>query len=284
MKPVRNVFAQMINQLRSTFLRLCVYLMFIASLAMPISASAASGVAQGYKVAGNVVVGMSVSLLNDTVYPSTPQNQANLLGVVVAQNSVAVTLASEANQAQVITNGVASAFVSNINGDIKNGDQLVPSPIEGVLMKATEPGRAMGSAQQDFNISAQGVQKKQIKTKDGSSKETYIGTIQILVARNDFSPTPAEVPRILSPFQSIFTGVAGRSVSVPRTIAAISIFAVAVISSMVIMYSGVSNGIRSIGRNPLSKGEVYIGLLQVFAIILLILIISLVIMLLIIRG
>ena len=254
------------------------------SLMFPISAIAANGVAQGYKVGTNVVVGMSVSLLNDTVYPSTPQNSGNILGVVVSQNSVAVTLASEANQAQVITNGVANAFVSDINGDIKNGDPLVPSPIEGVLMKATEAGRSIGSAQQDFNTGAQGVQKKDIKTKDGTTKSTSIGTIQILVARNDFVPKPADVPKVLSPFQSIFTGVAGHTVTVPRTIAAVVIFAVAVIAAMIVMYSGVSNGIRSIGRNPLSKGEVYLGLLQVFGIILLILIISFAIMLLIIKG
>jgi hypothetical protein len=62
------------------------------------------------------------------------------------------------------------------------------------------------------------------------------------------------------------------------------IFAIAIVAAMIVMYSGVSNGIRSIGRNPLSKGEVYLGLLQVFGIILLILIISFAIMLLIIKG
>lgn len=259
-------------------------LMIGIGLILPASALAANGVAQGYKVGTNVVVGMSVSLISDTVFPSTPQNSGNLLGVVVSQNSVAVTLASESNQAQVITNGVANAFVSDLNGEVKNGDPLVPSPIEGVLMKATEAGRSMGSAQQDFNTGAQGVQKKDIKTKDGTTKVVNIGTIQILVARNDFVPKPTDVPRILSPFQSIFTGVAGHTVTVPRTIAAVVIFAVAVIAAMIVMYSGVSNGIRSIGRNPLSKGEVYLGLLQVFGIVLLILIISLVIMLLIIKG
>ena len=151
-------------------------------------------------------------------------------------------------------------------------------------MKATEAGRAMGSAQQDFSASSSNVQKKDIKTKDGTTKQASIGTIQILVARNDFVPKPVEVPKALSPFQAIFTGVAGHTVTVPRTIAAVVIFAIAIVAAMIVMYSGVSNGIRSIGRNPLSKGEVYLGLLQVFGIILLILIISFAIMLLIIKG
>lgn len=270
--------------LKLTWLRLSIWGYVLLCLLLPASAMAANGVAQGYKASNNIVVGMSVSLLSDTVYPASTQNQNNLLGVVVAQNSVAVSLASETNQAQVITSGVANAFVSNLNGEIVSGDPLLPSPIEGVLMKATEAGRSMGTAQQDFKTTAQGVQKRQIKAKDGSTKDTYIGTIQVLVARNDYAPKPADVPKILTPLQSLFTGVAGHTVSVPRTISAVVIFAIAVIAAMVILYSGVSNGIRSIGRNPLSKGEVYVGLLQVFAIIVLILIISLVIMLLIIKG
>ena len=82
--------------LRKLGLWLNLSFMVAISLIFPISASAANGVAQGYKVGPNVVVGMSVALLNDTVYPSSPQNQNNLLGVVVSSNSVAVTLASEA--------------------------------------------------------------------------------------------------------------------------------------------------------------------------------------------
>lgn len=253
-------------------------------LFLPTAVNAANGVAQGYKLGSNVVVGMSVALVDGSVYPATTQNQNNILGVVVTQNSVAVTLATEANQAQVITSGVAVAYVSNINGDIKNGDSLAASPLEGVLMKATEAGPSLGTAQQDFNTKSDGVQQKNIKTKAGSTKKVSIGTVPILVSRNDYVPKQADVPLFLSPFQSIFTGMAGRSVSTPRTIAAIAIFAVAVIAAMIVMYSGVSNGIRSIGRNPLSKGEVYIGLLQVFGIVLLIMVISLVIMLLIIRG
>ena len=78
-----------------------------------------------------------------------------------------------------------------------------------------------------------------------------------------FIPKPTEVPKALSPFQNIFTGVAGHDVSVPRTISAVIIFGIAILAVMIILYSGVSNGIRSIGRNPLSKGEIYLGLLQV---------------------
>ena len=254
------------------------------SLCQPFIALANEGVAQGYKASKNVLTGMSVSLVENSVVPANTENQNNLLGVVVSQSSVTVALSTESNQAQVVTSGVAKAFVSNINGDIVNGDALVPSPIEGVLMKATENGPSIGNAQQNFDVNAKDIENKTIKAKDGSNISTSIGTISILISRNDFVTKPAEVPRILSPFQSIFTGFAGHNVSTTRTVISVIIFALAVIAAMIVMYAGVSNGIRSIGRNPLSKGEVYVGLMQVFGIILLILTIALIFMLLIIKG
>ena len=273
-----------LNYFKHLGLKLITLFAVIAVFLIPTQALAANGTAQGYKVSGTIQAGMSVALLGDTLYTANQDNQGNLLGVVVLQGDVTISLTTSANQAQVITSGVANAFVTNLSGDIKNGDQLVPSPLSGVLMKASDAGRAMGSAQQDFSATNANTQTKQVTAKDGTTKQAMIGTIQVLVARNDFIPKPTEVPKVLSPFQNIFTGVAGHDVSVPRTITAVVIFAIAIIAVMIILYSGVSNGIRSIGRNPLSKGEIYLGLLQVFGIILLILAISFIIMILIIRG
>ncbi len=250
----------------------------------PSQAFASINVTQGYKVQGDIVASMAVSLLGDTLYSANQDNQNSLLGVAVLQNQVAISLSTSPNQTQVITGGIANGFVTDLNGDIKNGDPLVASPLSGVLMKATDAGKSIGSAQQDFNSTTAGAQPKPVTTRDGVNKQAYIGIIQILVSINDYVPQPPELPQPLSPFQNIFSGVAGHDVSWPRSIAAIIIFALAIISAMVILYSGVSNGIRSIGRNPLSRREVYIGLLQVFGIILLILTISFSIMIIIIRG
>ncbi len=261
-------------------------LLVFALIISPSHALGATGVAQGYKVQGDIVAGMAVSLLADTLYPANQDNQNSLLGVAVLQAQVAVSLSNTTspNQAQVITGGIANGFVTNLNGDIKNGDPLVASPLSGVLMKATTAGKSIGSAQQDFNSTTAGAQPKQVTTKDGVNKQAHIGTIQILVSLSDYVPKPPELPQALSPFQNIFSGVAGHDVSLPRSIAAIIIFAIAIISAMAILYAGVSNGIRSIGRNPLSRREVYFGLLQVFGIILLILTISFSIIIIIIRG
>ena len=272
------------NRLKHIISRSRVLFLVPVLLFLPAQVVAASGVTQGYKVQGSVSSGMAVSLISETIQAATSDNQDHLLGVVVQQNSVQVSLTTGTNQAQVITSGEASVYVSNINGDIKAGDQLVPSPIAGALMKATESGRAMGSAQQDFNSKSNNAQNKQVTTKNGQSKQVQIGTITILVSRNDYQPPQPKVPAIFAPFQNIFSGATGHNVSTQRTIIATVLIFIALVSSMIILYSGVSNGIRSIGRNPLAEGEVFLGLLQVAIIILVILAATFSIILVIIRG
>ena len=63
--------------LRKLGLWLNLSLIMALGLLFPATALAANGVAQGYKVGPNVVVGMSVSLLNDTVYPDRKSTRLN---------------------------------------------------------------------------------------------------------------------------------------------------------------------------------------------------------------
>src|ERR1700760_3123898 len=59
---------------------------------------------------------------------------SQLIGVI--GNQPLVELGSGAEQVQVVVSGLSVAFVSNINGDIKTGDKVTASPIDGVGMKA----------------------------------------------------------------------------------------------------------------------------------------------------
>lgn len=257
---------------------------FFVLVFIPAQALAATGVSQGYKVQGSLSNGMTVSLLGSTLSAATPENQDHLYGVVVKKEDAAVSVSTETDQAQVITSGSASAFVSDINGNIKAGDHLTISPIAGVLMKAVEAGKVIGVAQQDFSASNAGVQSKTITAKDGAAKQVAVGGVSVSVAVSDYQPKATEVPAILLPVQNVFSGAAGHDVSTIRTIIALVIFLMALIVSMIILYSGVSSAIRSIGRNPLAKSEIFMGLLQVVGIILVILVATFGIMVVIIKG
>ncbi|MBD3366535.1 hypothetical protein GF360_04350 [candidate division WWE3 bacterium] len=76
----------------------------------------------------------------------------NMYGVVVEEPAIALndrTLDAE-NSIRVISSGEAYIKVSTINGDIKMGDFLTSSSIEGVAQKADVSGYVIGTALEDY--------------------------------------------------------------------------------------------------------------------------------------
>ncbi len=250
----------------------------------PLAAQADSTVSQGYQVQGNVPVGSAVALNQTNLSLATSANQQYLYGVVVRASDVSLNVDSTGNQVEVVTTGLVPVAVSDLNGAIVAGDELAPSPIAGVVMKATEPGKVLGTAQQAFGPGSSGAQTKSLTAKDGSVKQVSVGTIPVVVGVSDFQPKTTPVPAILVPLQSAFSGAAGHNVSTVRTVLALLVFIVALIIVMIILYSAVSGGIRSVGRNPLAKSAVFVSLLQVSAIMIVILLVAFSIILIIIRG
>lgn len=80
--------------------------------------------------------------VNDNIVGVTSKNPAFLGGQNLGNGSIAVGLT-----------GQVKVKVSNLNGDIKAGDALVPSYIPGVAVKAIREGRMVGHAVSDFNSS-----------------------------------------------------------------------------------------------------------------------------------
>lgn len=258
--------------------------LLLVSLLVPSTALADSVVSQGYQVQGNLPAGAAVSLSQSTLSLASATNAQYLYGVVVQPSDVSLNINSASNQVQVVTAGLVPTAVSDINGDIKAGDNLVPSPIAGVVMKGTEAGKSLGAAEQDFNVRGSNVQAKTITAKDGTTRQVHIGLIPVAVGVGDFQPKTAPIPAFLLPVQGALSGIAGHDVSSVRTTLALSIFLLALIATLVILYSATTGAIRSIGRNPLAKSAVFVSLLQVVAIIVVILLVAFSIILVIIRG
>src|ERR1700740_623480 len=110
-------------------------------------AHANTGVSQGYttktkNLAPGSIMGLSPS--TNTAEPATSGQSYQLRGLVADKPLIA--LSDGDNQVQVVISGPAYALVSDLNGDIKAGDKIASSPIEGVGMKATDPGQVVGSA------------------------------------------------------------------------------------------------------------------------------------------
>lgn len=251
---------------------------------LPLLAVAANVISHGYQTNQDLPAGAAVSLVQNKIELANNQNQQNLYGVVVRPTDVSVNIDAIGRQVEVVTNGLVSVAVSDINGGIQNGDQLSPSPIAGVAMKATDTGKVLGKAASGFSASSAGVTTQSLTAKDGSAKKVAIGTIPVNVEVKDYSAQGPGLPSVLAPFSSLFSSVAGHQVSSTRTIASLVIFAAAMIVAMVILYSAVSGSVRSLGRNPLSRGAIFAGLLQVVVVVIVVLLMAFSIIVIIIRG
>lgn len=121
------------------------------------SLSAVPSLSEGYTTEDEVAVGGLVSLIEDsadTVVASNRDNVDNLLGIVVSGATSPLILGTgTSGEVQVATSGSTSVLVSNINGEINQGDQITASPISGIGMRATSNSKVIGVAQASCNCS-----------------------------------------------------------------------------------------------------------------------------------
>lgn len=258
----------MVRYKNIVFPLLGVALLALAFLTSPIqtNAQANTAIARGFQTNDtNLAPGVIMSLTDtaDTVTLADLDNTQRLVGVL--DDLPLLELDGDNKQVQVVTGGVTYVLVSNINGEIKNGDKVTTSPIRGIGMKAVESSIILGTAQADF--SSDGSAEQSITQKDGSNKTVSINTIPIQV-NVAFYQAPTEQTNLPPILNDLASTVAGREVSPVRIIVALLILLVALISMAVLLYSSVKSSVISIGRNPLSEHAVYKSLWQIGLIVL----------------
>jgi hypothetical protein len=241
----------------------------IVLLWLPLSSSAAkvdSAISQGFSSQDDLAVGSLVSLTEETstgtVQAANTDNSERLIGVTSKLSLI--ELSGGAHGLQVAIGGSSFALVSDINGEVKRGDKIAPSPLSGIGMKATESSQVVGTAEQDF-ADAKQVSTQQVKDKSGVEHSVKVGLIntQINVA---YYQKPDDNKSILPSFILKFANaVAGRQVAPVRVIIAIILLAAGFGGVAVLLYASVRSSIISIGRNPLSADAVHKGLFEIAA-------------------
>lgn len=216
---------------------------------------------QGYNAQQQLPEGALVARKDDGVVLADISNINTLLGVVVTPQDYLVNI-DATKTVQVITNGAALTLVSDINGEVRTGDPVTASPISGVAMKATESTKVLGIAQADLSSASQ-TQKERIKDKYGKIKDVKIGRIAVDINVLDLNIDGGKNSDVVSGLQTVASSAAGKQVSTVRAVIAFIVLLLALALSIIVLYSGVSSSIRSIGRNPLSKRFVIQGLIQV---------------------
>lgn len=227
----------------------------------------AQALSQGYGADSSLQRGMMVQPKANDPTKVEPVKQASadkLFGVVVDPNDAPVTLSADGQKVFVATAGSYDVLVSNITGNIKAGDYIATSPIDGIGQKAgtTDPF-IIGRALADFDDNSLKIGSTQVKNSAGQTREVSIGRVKtdIVVAGNPLMK--AEEPSVPELLRKASEAIAGKQVNAARIYMALFVFIVSTIIALILMYGGVRSAIISIGRNPLGKKAIIRGMLQV---------------------
>lgn len=253
------------------------------AISLPVmAADYGGGNIQGYAADQPIDNGTIVELTgknSDKVKPVAKENLANMFGVTVDSRHLSVKLSNGSlqNETFVAVSGTYNVLVSTQGGAIAVGDYVTLSSINGVAMKAgTKESTVFGRAVGAFDGKGVTLGGANIKdTTSGNNKPVKLGSVAVTIdiKRNpNQKSTKTDVPEFL---ERVGQAIAEKEVSPIRIYLSMAITAISLIAAIVVMYSGVRNGLISIGRNPMSKKSIFRALLEIILTSVLILIIGL---------
>lgn len=239
-------------------------LLMLVSAHYPLLAQA---VTQGYGSDQTLQRGMLVSLKESDatkVEALKQESSDRMYGTVVDANDAPVTLSSDGKKVFVATAGHFEVLVSTQNGEIKAGDYITVSAIDGVGMKASEKDPVIiGHALSDFDGKSNAISSTQVKDSTGKTQSVNIGRVEtdITVGKNpNLKGSEANLPEIL---KKASEAIAGKPVNPARVYMGLFVFLISAITAGTLMFGGVRSAIISIGRNPLGKKSIIRGMFQV---------------------
>jgi len=186
--------------------------------------------------------------------------------VTVDRSQQPLTLSNEGreNETFVAVSGTYNVLVSTQAGAIAAGDYVTLSSINGVAMKADAEKTVFGRAGGSFD--GKGVTLGTTSLKDTSGKTTKTVTLGSIPVTIDIRRNPNEkstktkLPEVL---ERVGQAIAEKEVSPIRMYLSLGITAISLIAAIAVLYSGIRNGMISIGRNPMSKKSIFRALFEV---------------------
>jgi hypothetical protein len=217
----------------------------------------ADTIVRGFKAKGAFEPGLIVevsSKTTDTVEASSAKDPTKIFGVVIDPSQAPITLQKTSEQVFVATGGNYPVLVSTETGNIKAGDYISISSINGIGAKAQDEPTVVGKAIENFD----GKSKVITSTSDGHQ----IGRINVSIIPGK-NPLVRDNVAIPSPLKRLGQAIAGKNISALRIYAALGIFVISAIIAIAVLTVGIKASITAIGRNPLSKKYILRGLFQV---------------------
>ena len=240
-----------------------VYIFYSVLFVTLASTTVVFGISRGYQTQDtSLMPGMLVSLdPNSTdnlpiVERATEENIQSIIGVATTVEESSITVASSGQTVFVESEGEVRAYISDLNGQINQGDQLTISPLRGILAGANDDSKIiLGTALEDFPLD--GLQTREIETNEGV-KSTNIALMRINLSTKHVNGSQAD-----SSLERLGQSVAGKDVSEIRVIVASVIFLLVLFAEGGILYGSTSSAVTSLGRNPLAGQVIRRQLIQV---------------------
>ncbi|MBI5357883.1 hypothetical protein HZB74_03495 [Candidatus Saccharibacteria bacterium] len=249
------------------------FLSFITMITLFVTAFASVGaITQGYKTNDTTLKpGMVVSLSSEgdnngsLVEKASDETYSKIIGVATTVEESAITVGSSGQNVFVESSGEVKAYVSDLNGFVKQGDQLTISPLGGIMAVSDKNSKiVLGVALEDFPDS--GSQPYEINSTEGN-KTVNIAQISVnLDSRNIIDSSKVD-----SSLERFGKSVVGKNVSEIRVVVALIIFLLVLFALGGILYGAISSAITSLGRNPLAGKIIRKQLIQILIVSLVVL-------------
>lgn len=233
------------------------------------STTAAAAVSQGYNTNDKtIVVGMAVAIVDSSntdgttkgvVEKSSLSHADKTLGIVVNPSTDPVLVGSADQQVFIATTGTVPGYVTDLNGAVKKGDFVGPSPIQGVLMKAANGSKGViGVATEDYPTAGQKIVN--VTTAGGQKTQAGVNLVRINLDVKLSNTSTGDGKTILL---RVGESVAKHPVSTTQVIAVIVILVLMIVVEGGIVYGAISSSMISLGRNPMARKSIFLGLGQV---------------------
>jgi hypothetical protein len=227
-------------------------------------ATASDALSQGFTTSdASLETGSLVAVRSNThgvVEKATSSHAPQLVGIIADRPLIA--LGGGSDQVQVVVSGVATALVSDINGQISTGDKITASPIEGVGMKAALATEIIGTAESNLKDSHTITQT--VTDITGKKTTVHMGAIDVRVNVSYYAPPQDKLNAIVPTFLvNLGSSIAGKDLSPMRVLTGFGCLLLGFMVAGIMLQAGVRSGIISLGRNPLAHNFLRRGLLDV---------------------
>lgn len=244
--------------------------------AAPLVGAATVSLVEGYGTASDgLVPGMGASFVegsDKSVDYLTTANGPRFAGIVSRVDPSAISVGTSSSRVYLARYGSAEVLVSDLRGDVTEGDQLTISPLNGIFMKAqagageTAYGVVTGSAQSDT------ARQLSVRGENGISKTARVKLVPVTiqVTKLPVASTGAQETSL----QRLGRALTNKPVSQLQVVSALVLFILMLMIEGVIIYAAVRNSIIAVGRNPLAKVSVYKQMRQIFGLAIVVLVVS----------